>query len=93
MALLSLFHHLILLFFDQLDAISIHRAVLITTGAAGPSGLDAAAWYHICTSFQRASLDLCDALSIVTRRLCYTFVDPGGLSTFVSCRLIALDEG
>ena len=27
--------------FDQLDAICIHRAVLKTNGAAGPSGLDA----------------------------------------------------
>ena len=61
--------------FDQLDAICIHRAVLKTSGAAGPSGLDAAAWRCICTSFQRASSDLCDALSAIARRLCATFVD------------------
>ena len=66
--------------------------VLKTSGAAGPSGLDAAAWRRICTSFQRASSDLCDALSAVARRLCATFVDPAGLSAFVSCRLIALDK-
>jgi len=78
--------------FDQLDAICIRRAVLRTNGAAGPSGLDAAAWRRICTSFQRASSDLCDALSAVARRLCTTFVDPAGLSAFVSCRLIALDK-
>ena len=78
--------------FDQLDAICIHRAVLRTSGAAGPSGLDAAAWRHICTSFHRASSDLCDALSAVARRLRATFVDPAGLSAFVSCHLIALDK-
>jgi len=78
--------------FDQLDAICICRAVLKTSGAAGPSGLDAAAWHHICTSFQRASSDLCDTLSAVVRKLCTTFMDPGGLSAFVSCRLIALDK-
>ena len=79
--------------FDQLDAICIRRAaVLRTSGAAGPSGLDAAAWRRMCTSFQRASSDLCDALSAVARKLCTTFVDPGGLSAFVSCRLIALDK-
>ena len=78
--------------FDQLDAICIHHAVLKTSGAAGPSGLDAAAWCRICTSFQRASSDLCDALSAVARRLCATFVDPAGLSAFVSCHLIALDK-
>ena len=63
-----------------------------TSGAAGPSGLDAAAWRRICTSFQRASSDLCVALSAVARRLCTTFVDPASLSAFVSCRLIALDK-
>ena len=78
--------------FDQLDAICIRRAVLRTSGAAGTSGLDAAAWRRMCTSFQRASSDLCDALSAVARKLCTTFVDPGGLSAFASCRLIALDK-
>ena len=78
--------------FDQLDAICIRRAVLKTSGAAGPSGLDAAAWRRICTSSQRASSDLCNALSAVARKLCTTFVDPGGLSAFVSCRLTALDK-
>ena len=56
------------------------------------SGLDAAAWRRICTSFQRASSDLRDALSAVARRLCTTFVDPAGLSAFVSCCLITLDK-
>ena len=78
--------------FDQLDAICICRAVLKTSGAASPSGLDAAAWHCMCTSFQRASTDLCYVLSAVARRLCTTFVDPAGLATFVSCRLIALDK-
>ena len=78
--------------FDQLDAICIRRAVLKTSDAAGPSGLDAAAWRRICTSFQRASSDLCDVLSAVARKLCTTFVDPAGLSAFVSCHLIVLDK-
>ena len=78
--------------FDQLNAICIHRGGLKTSGAAGPSGLDAAAWCRICTSFQRASSNLCDVLSAVVRKLCTTLVDPAGLSAFVSCRLIALDK-
>lgn len=46
----------------------------------------------MCTSFQTASDDLCDALSAVARRLCTSFVDPAGLSSFVTCRLIYLDK-
>ena len=78
--------------FDQLDAVHLRRVALKLHGAAGPSGLDASAWRRMCTSFQTASDDLCDALSAVARRLCTSFVDPAGLSSFVACRLIALDK-
>jgi len=46
----------------------------------------------MCTSFQRLSDDLCEALAGVAKRLCTTFVDPSGLTAFVACRLIALDK-
>ena len=42
--------------------------------------------------FSDGSCNLCDALSAVARRLCATFVDPAGLSAFISCCLIALDK-
>ena len=45
-------HHVI---FDSLDGASIRTAVLLTNGSAGPSGLDALGWRHLCISFQRAS--------------------------------------
>ena len=61
-------------------------------GAARPSDLDASAWRRMCTSFQTVSDDLCDALSAVAWCLCSSFVDPTGLSSFVPCRLIALDK-
>ena len=70
----------------------MRRVALKLHGAAGPSGLDASAWRRMCTSFQTVSDDLCDALSAVARRLCTSFVDPTGLSSFVACRLIALDK-
>ena len=78
--------------FDQLDAVRVRRVALKLHGAAGPSGLDASAWRRMCTSFQTVSDDLCDALSAVARRLCTSFVDPTCLSSFVACRLIALDK-
>ena len=46
----------------------------------------------MCTSFQAVSDDLCEALSAVARRLCTSFVDPAGLSSFVARRLIAWDK-
>ena len=78
--------------FDHLDGQKIRKTVLKTEGAAGPSGLDAVAWRRLCTSFQSASTDLCDALASTARRICCSFVDPKSLSAFVACRLIALDK-
>ena len=78
--------------FDKIDAISIRSAALATKGAAGPSGLDAHCWRRLCTSFQAASQELCHSLALVARRLCTSLVDPRGLSSFLACRLIALDK-
>ena len=61
-------------------------------GAAGLSGLDAAAWKHMCISFKQASGDLCDAIASVARRMCSSFLDPKGFAALVACRLIALDK-
>ena len=61
-------------------------------GAAGPSGLDSNPWKHILTSFKSHSTSLCHALAILAKRLCTSLVDPASLSSFVACRLIALDK-
>ena len=78
--------------FERIDGQLIRNTVLRMDGAAGPSGLDAAAWKQLCTSFKSASTELCDTLAAVARRLSTCFVDPSGLSAFVACRLIALDK-
>ena len=78
--------------FDVLDGSAICFAALRTRGAAGPSGLDAHGWRRLCTSFQRASNDLCEGLVSFARRLCTSFVDPGGISGLVAGRLIAPDK-
>ena len=77
--------------FDQLDGNLIRRISLRTTGAAGPSGIDAMGWRRLCSSF-KASVSLCHALAAIARRLCTSYVDPVGLSAFVACRLIALNK-
>ena len=78
--------------FDQIQGCTIRSAALNTNGAAGPSGLDAAAWRRLCTSFHKASNNLCNSLALVAKKLCTTFVDPNCLSPFTACRLIALDK-
>ena len=41
--------------FDSIDARLIRSTALKTSGAAGPSGLDAHAWWRLCTAFKSAS--------------------------------------
>ena len=78
--------------FNQIDGPLIRTVALKTDGAAGPSGIDAAGWKHLCTSFRSHSADLCDALASLAKRICTTYVDPKGLEAFVASRLIALDK-
>ena len=78
--------------FEGITADSIKAAALRSQGAAGPSGLDGAAWQRLCSSFKGASVDLCAALASVARRISTECVDPRGLSAFVASRLIALDK-
>ena len=60
-------------------------AALHTTGAAGPSVIDAHGWRRICMSFKRASSELCHQLAMVAWTLNY-------LLPFLACRLIALNK-
>ena len=46
----------------------------------------------MCTAFQSASRDLCDALAAVTKRISTEHVDPSGLTAFIASRLIPLDK-
>ena len=46
----------------------------------------------VALSIHRESRDLCNAIAAFTRRICTSFVDPDGLSTFVACRLIPLNK-
>lgn len=78
--------------FEKIDGHMIRETALKTDGAAGPSGLDAAAWKRLCSSFSSFSADLCDAMASVAKRICTSYVDPSGLTAFTACRLIALDK-
>ena len=79
--------------FDAIDGTyMIHEPTLRTDGAAGPSSLDASAWKRLCCSFRNTSVDLCDALTLLARRICSSYVDPVALRPFTACRLIALNK-
>ena len=79
------------LLFDQITPEVIRSTALKTSGSSGPSGLDAACWKRLCTSF-KSSDDLCRSLSLLAQRLCTSYVTPGGLYPFLASRLIAIDK-
>ena len=50
---------------------------------------DGDGYYH---HSKRSPLKQCEAVASMTRRLCQQYVDPSGLTAFIACRLVALDE-
>ena len=68
--------------FGALTGSVIRSAALRTFGAPGPSGVDAKSWRRICTSFHAASNDLCEAMALLARRLCTTYLSPTILASF-----------
>ena len=78
--------------FTSLDRTAIRRAALHTGGAAGPSGMDSDGWRRMCTAFEDASDDLCDAVACSARRIATSYINPAALESFVACRLIPLDK-
>jgi len=60
--------------FDPLDGHVIRAVALRTSGAAGPSGVDAHSWRRLCTSFHSASTELCAAISLFAKRICTTYI-------------------
>ena len=47
---------------------------------------------RFCSCFKKSSDDLCSSLAAVARKLCTRYIDPVGISAFISGRLIALDK-
>ncbi len=78
--------------FEQLHAETIQMAALKSQGGPGPSGLDSQGLRHLCTSFRKASSDLCNSVALLARHICTTTVDPVGLASLTACRLVALDK-
>lgn len=81
--------------FQQIYGEMIKEAALRTTGAGGPSGIDANGFKRMlgCRSSKKLSTGLCDALAVLTRKLCTELVDPRSIESMLSNRLISLDQG
>lgn len=65
---------------------------LNTDGATKPSGINAAGWKRLLSSFQRELVELCEAVAMLARRISSHDVAPAGLTAFTTCRLVALDK-
>ena len=75
-----------------MDGPAIKAAALRTSGAAGPSGIDAHGWRRLCSSFLSASDELYSSIALLARHLCTMFVDPVMIFPLLACWLIALDK-
>lgn len=73
----------------------MREAALRTKGSGGPSGVDANGFKRILASksFKRSSINLCESIATLTRRLCTEFVDPLTIEPILASRLIPLDKG
>ena len=61
-------------YFSGLRREAIRKVATHTQGAAGPSGVDAENWRHMCSNFSTASDALCDALASCARKLATCFL-------------------
>ena len=73
----------------------MREAVFRSKGSGGPSGVDANGFKMIlvCKYFKRSSINLCESIATLTRRLCTEFVDPLTIEPIVASRLIPIDKG
>ena len=68
------------------------RGTALSSGAAGPSCLDALGWRRLCTSFKTASFELCYSLALTAKCLCTELVDPATIAPLMASRLITLGK-
>ena len=73
----------------------MREAALRTKGSGGLSGVEALGARRMvtCKSFKASSVKLCDALALLTQKLCTQYVDPVCTEGLIACRLITLNKG
>ena len=81
--------------YQEINGEFVREAAFRTKGSGGPSGVDANGFKRILASksFKRSSINLCESIATLTRRLCTEFVDPLTIEPILASRLIPLDKG
>ena len=81
--------------YQEINGEFVREAALRTKGSGGPSGVDANGFKRILASksFKRSSINLCESIATLTRRLCTEFVDPLTIELILASLLIPLDKG
>ena len=75
--------------YQEINEELVREAALRTKGYGGSSGVDANCFKRIlaCKPFKSSSINLCESIATLTRRLCTEF------EPIVASRLIPLDKG
>ena len=73
----------------------VRDAALRTKGSGGPSGIDANGFKRVLASksYKKSSINLCESLAKLTRKLSTEAIDPLTIEAFLANRLIPLDKG
>ena len=81
--------------FEEIDATKVHTAALHLSGSGGPTLIDADGWKRILCSkaYGNASMNLCQGIADLAKKLCREEIHPDSLHEFVGCRLIPLNKG
>ena len=80
--------------FEEIDSELIYQLAKKATGSGGPSKVDSEHWKHIlCNkSYGNVSVQLCQSIADVTKRLCQEEVSTACVHHLLSCRLIPLKK-
>ena len=81
--------------FEEISGLSVFNAAKQIQGSGGPTLIDADGWKHMLCSraYGNASLELCDAIADLAKKLCRDDIHPDNLHELVANRLIPLDKG
>ena len=80
--------------YQQRNGEMVREVALRTKGSCGSSGVDANGFERMlaCKSFKKSSMNLCDSLATLARRLCTEFGDPLTIEPILTSLLIPLDQ-
>ena len=81
--------------FEEISSDSVYKAAKKLQGSGGPSLIDAEVWRRLLCSkgYGNASVNLCQAIADMAKKMCREDVHPDSLREFVACRLIPLNKG